>query len=79
MADYEVPETHEFPIIPSIMEGAMSHSSPYIAGEEFQEQMGFPHAEDKGLVDGWKEIFLAQLKRQVRQIPFTTGIYGYLC
>ena len=62
MADYEVPETHEFPIIPSIMEGAMAHSSPFIAGEEFQIDMGFPAGKDKGLVDGWKEIFLAQLK-----------------
>lgn len=62
MADYEIPETHEFPIIPSIMEGAMAHSSPFVAGEEFQTAMGFPSAEDKGLIDNWKEIFLAQLK-----------------
>ena len=26
MADYEIPETHEFPVIPSVMEGAMAHS-----------------------------------------------------
>ena len=62
MADYEVPETREFPVIPSIMEGAMAHSSPFIAGEEFQVDMGFPAGEDKGLIDGWKETFLAQLK-----------------
>ena len=62
MADYEIPETREFPVIPSIMEGAMAHSSPFIAGEEFQVDMGFPAGEDKGLIDGWKEIFLAQLK-----------------
>lgn len=60
--DYEIPETHEFPIIPSIMEGAMAHSSPFIASEEFQTGMGFPSGEDKGLVDDWKNIFLAQLK-----------------
>ena len=62
MADYEIPETHEFPIIPSVMEGAMAHSSPFIAGEEFQTDMGFPSAEDKGLIENWKETFLAQLK-----------------
>ena len=62
MADYEIPETREFPVIPSIMEGAMAHSSPFIAGEEFQVDMGFPAGEDKGLIDGWKETFLAQLK-----------------
>ena len=65
MADYEVPETHEFPVIPSIMEGAMAHSSPFIAGEEFQVAMGFPAGKDKGLVDGWKEIFLTQLKEKL--------------
>ncbi|MDT8283437.1 MAG: (Fe-S)-binding protein, partial [Gammaproteobacteria bacterium] len=58
MADYEIPETHEFPIIPSIMEGAMAHSTPFVAGEEFQTAMGFPSADEKGLIDGWKEKFL---------------------
>ncbi|RKZ55364.1 MAG: (Fe-S)-binding protein, partial [Gammaproteobacteria bacterium] len=62
MADYDVPETREFPVIPSIMEGAMAHSSPFIAGEEFQLDMGFPAGVDKGLIDDWKEVFLAQLK-----------------
>ena len=65
MADYEVPETREFPVIPSIMEGTMAHSSPFIAGAEFQEQMGFPHAEDKGLIDGWKDVFLTQMKEKL--------------
>ena len=41
MADYEIPETHDFPIIPSIMEGSMAHSTPFVAGEEFQSDMGF--------------------------------------
>ncbi len=57
--DYEIPETHEFPIIPSIMEGAMAHSSPFVAAEEFQSDMGFPSPEEKGqLIEGWKEKFL---------------------
>ena len=59
MADYEIPETHEFPIIPSIMEGSMAHSSPFVAAEEFQSDMGFPSPEEPGkLIDGWKEKFL---------------------
>ncbi len=63
MADYEIPETHEFPIIPSIMEGAMAHSSPFVAGEEFQSDMGFPSPEEPGqLIDGWKEKFLELMK-----------------
>ena len=63
MADYEIPETHEFPIIPSVMEGAMAHSSPFVAGEEFQTDMGFPSGEETGqLIDGWKEKFLDLMK-----------------
>ncbi len=59
MADFDTPEIREFPVIPTIMEGAMSHSSPFIAGEEFQSDMGFPSAENVGdLIDGWKEKFL---------------------
>ena len=59
MADFEVPETHEFPIIPTIMEGAMSHSAPYLANAEFQQDLGFPG--DGKLIDGWKETFLNKL------------------
>ena len=63
MAEYEIPETREFPIIPSIHEGAMAHSSPFVAGEEFQTDMGFPVAEEVGeLNEGWKEQFLEQLQ-----------------
>ncbi|NOQ90520.1 MAG: 4Fe-4S dicluster domain-containing protein, partial [Gammaproteobacteria bacterium] len=61
--DYEIPETREFPVIPSIMEGAMAHSSPFIAGEEFQSDMGFPSPEVHGeLIEGWKEKFLDLMK-----------------
>jgi len=59
MADFEVPETREFPVIPTIMEGAMAHSSPYLAKEKFQQELGFPG--DGQLIDGWKETFLNKL------------------
>jgi len=63
MADYEIPETHDFPIIPSVMEGAMAHSSPFVAGEEFQTDMGFPVGDkEHHLIDGWKEKFLELMK-----------------
>lgn len=63
MADYDIPETHEFPIIPTIMEGSMAHSSPYVAGKEFQDDMGFPSGAEKGeLIEGWKERFLELLQ-----------------
>ena len=63
MADFDTPVTREFPIIPTIMEGAMAHSSPFIAGKEFQSDMGFPSAENVGeLIDGWQQKFLELLK-----------------
>ncbi|MFV2005348.1 MAG: (Fe-S)-binding protein, partial [Gammaproteobacteria bacterium] len=63
MADFETPVTREFPIIPTIVEGAMSHSAPFLAAEEFQTDMGFPCGEETGqLIDGWKEKFLELLK-----------------
>ena len=66
MADYEIPETREFPIIPSIMEGAMAHSTPFVAGEEFQSDMGFPFTEETGqLIDGWKERFLELMEEKL--------------
>ncbi|MCW8942892.1 MAG: (Fe-S)-binding protein, partial [Gammaproteobacteria bacterium] len=66
MADYEIPETREFPIIPSIMEGAMAHSTPFVAGEEFQSDMGFPFTEEPGqLIEGWKERFLELMEEKL--------------
>ena len=59
MADFEIPETHEFPVIPTVMEGVMSHSAPYLAKAQFQEQLGFPG--DGELIEGWKETFIEQL------------------
>ena len=59
MADFETPQTHEFPVIPTVMEGAMAHSTPFLAGAEFQADMGFPS--DGTLIDGWKEKFIELL------------------
>ena len=66
MADYEIPETREFPVIPSVMEGAMAHSSPFVAGEEFQTDMGFPVPDEVGeLNEGWKERFLELMEEKL--------------
>lgn len=65
MADFETPATHEFPIIPSIMEGAMAHSSPFLANAEFQQDLGFPG--DGELIEGWKEAFLNKLGDQLKK------------
>ena len=57
MADYEVPELKEIPVTPSIKEGVMAHSSPFISRAPFQEPMGYPDE----LVDNWKEVALDKL------------------
>jgi len=51
VADFEVPELEEIPVVPHIKEGAMSHSSPFISKEQFQEPLGFPGE----LVPNWEE------------------------
>ena len=51
MADFEVPELQEIPLVPHIKEGAMAHSQPYIAKAPFQEALGFPGE----LVENWEE------------------------
>ena len=57
MADYEVPELHEYPIIPKLKEGVMAHSSPFIAAEKFQGPLGFPGE----LPDNWKEVAIDKM------------------
>jgi len=52
VADYEIPEMKEIPIIPKVHEGVMAHSKPFVAKEEFQEQLGFPGE----LVDNWQQV-----------------------
>ncbi len=52
MADFDVPELKEYPVIPTIQEGVMAHSKPFVAKEEFQEQLGFPGE----LVDNWQQV-----------------------
>ena len=65
MAEYEIPETHEFPVIPTVMEGVMSHSAPFLAKQQFQEPLGFPG--DAGLIDGWKEAFIEELGNMLKK------------
>ncbi len=52
MADYEIPEMKEVPVIPKVHEGVMAHSKPFVAKEEFQEALGFPGE----LVDNWQQV-----------------------
>jgi len=52
VADFEVPELKEYPVIPGIQEGTMAHSKPFVAKEQFQEPLGFPGE----LVDNWQQV-----------------------
>jgi Fe-S oxidoreductase len=52
VADFEVPELKEYPVIPHIQEGTMAHSKPFVAKEEFQQALGFPGE----LVDNWQQV-----------------------
>ncbi len=51
MADYEIPELKEYPVIPHIKPGSMAHSKPFVAKDVFQKDLGFPGE----LVENWKE------------------------
>ena len=57
MADFEIPELKEFPVIPKIQEGTMAHSKPFVAKEEFQEALGFPGE----LVDNWQQVAIDKM------------------
>ncbi|HUT41318.1 MAG TPA: (Fe-S)-binding protein [Gammaproteobacteria bacterium] len=58
MADFEVPELKEYPVIPTIREGVMAHSKPFVAKEEFQQQLGFPGE----LVDNWQQVAIDKME-----------------
>ncbi|MGD8618899.1 MAG: (Fe-S)-binding protein [Gammaproteobacteria bacterium] len=57
MADFDTPELKEYPVIPHIHEGVMAHSKPFVAKEEFQEQLGFPGE----LVDNWEQVAIDKM------------------
>ncbi|MGD8630188.1 MAG: (Fe-S)-binding protein [Gammaproteobacteria bacterium] len=57
MADFDTPELKEYPVIPHIQEGVMAHSKPFVAKEEFQEQLGFPGE----LVDNWEQVAIDKM------------------
>ncbi len=52
MADFEIPVLKEYPVIPTIREGVMAHSKPFVAKNEFQQALGFPGE----LVDNWQQV-----------------------
>jgi len=59
MADnkFDTPELREYPIIPKLKKGVMSHSKPFIAKEPHQEPLGFPGE----LVDDWENVAIKKM------------------
>jgi len=59
MADnkFDTPEIREYPIIPKLQRGVMSHSKPFIAKEPHQEPLGFPGQ----LVDDWHDVAINKM------------------
>ncbi|MDE2416783.1 MAG: (Fe-S)-binding protein [Burkholderiales bacterium] len=41
-AAFEVPQLKEYPVIPMVQVGAMSHLKPFVASEAIQKNLGFP-------------------------------------
>ncbi len=56
-AAFETPELKPYPVIPKLVEGAMAHSQPYVAKEDFQKPLGFPGE----LVDDWQEVAIKKM------------------
>jgi len=52
VVDFETPVLKEYPIIPLIQSGTMAHSKPFVAKQEFQENIGFPGE----LIDNWQDV-----------------------
>jgi Fe-S oxidoreductase len=57
VADFEVPELKEYPIIPKLKEGVMAHSKPFVAAGKFQTPLGYPEE----LIDNWKEVAIDKM------------------
>ncbi|MDD3517726.1 MAG: (Fe-S)-binding protein [Chromatiales bacterium] len=57
MAKFETPEVKEYLEIPKLQEGVMSHSSPFLSSDKFQEPLGFPGE----LVDNWQQVAIDKL------------------
>jgi len=49
-AEFDTPELKEYPENPALVEGAMDHSSPFVAAPDHQTDLGFPGE----LVDDWE-------------------------
>ena len=57
MAEYEIPELRNIPIIPKVEVGTMAHIKSFMAKAPLQTALGFPGE----LVDDWEEKLLDKM------------------
>ncbi len=57
MADFQVPEVKEYPVVPLIQEGVMAHAKTFPAKAEFQRTLGYPGE----LLDNWQETAISKM------------------
>nr|VFJ45875.1 MAG: Fe-S oxidoreductase [Candidatus Kentron sp. FW] len=57
MAKFDTPKLTEYLDIPSIEEGVMAHSGPFVAMPKHQEPLGFPGE----LVDDWQDVAIEKM------------------
>ena len=55
--EFHIPELTGYTEVPDIVDGAMAHCRPFVAGAEHQEALGFPGE----LVEGWEQKAIAKL------------------
>lgn len=56
-ADINVPEMHEYPVIPMLKSNAMKGEGPFVAKADFQAPLGYPGE----LVDNWEDKAVEKL------------------
>ncbi len=73
-ADYEVPGLSEYVPVPKLEPGKMAHSSPFIAKEEHNVELGFPGE----LVEDWHDRALAKMGELLRKYR-SLQVYMDIC
>ncbi|MBT3614132.1 MAG: (Fe-S)-binding protein [Thiotrichales bacterium] len=71
---YEAPELTEYVTIPVLQEGAMAHSSPFVAKPKHQEDLGFPGE----LVDDWHDRAIAKMG-ELKKTSRSFGLFLDIC
>ncbi len=57
MADFDIPELKEYPIIPKIKIGSMKGTGPFVSRAPFQAELGYPDE----LVENWEQKAVEKL------------------